>query len=221
MFSADEQNLIARYSIAKGWDTSSWDYEGLNPEEVEAKKQDARQIESIKTKIRNHFIDAPSPRCCYCRRTMHEWDRLDIDTEHVLPKGKFPQWAFTILNLNIACKRCNMRKKNEDYSFFRGQLNQPAPFVSDLYGILHPNLDEPDKELVPVVIQVGPALLIKYYVSEGSAKAEETYVYFELKEVEVDSLSAAQGVDLKRIAATMPPPLAAAIEALIGADGKI
>lgn len=222
MFSLAETALIAQYSIPRGWDTTKWDLEGLSETEKEAKKRDAEEIDRIKRKIRDGFIGVQFPCCCYCRRSMHQWDLFDIDTEHVLPKGAFPQWTFKMENLNIACKRCNMRKKKEDYSFFRGGLNDLNPFVSDLYEFLHPNLDEPDLHLVPVVIQIGAKLLlIKYSFAPGNMKAEKSYAYFNLKEVEIDSVDKAQGIDLRKIAATMPPHFAAAIEALIGADARI
>lgn len=222
MFTLAEKTLIARYSVPRGWDTAKWDLKGLNPAEKAAKEFDAKNIEKIKRKIRKSFIDVQLPCCCYCRRSMHQWDLFDIDTEHILPKGAFSQWTFKIENLNIACKRCNMRKKREDYSFFRGDVNDSNPFVSELYDFLHPNLDEPDLHLAPVVIQIGSKLLlIKYYCAAGNKKAEKTYSYFNLKEVEIDSVDKAQGIDLQKVAATMPPHFAAAIEALIGEDARI
>lgn len=222
MFSITEKALIKRYSIPKGWDTTKWDLEGLSETEKAAKKLDAAEIEKIKRKIRDKFIGVQFPCCCYCRRSMHQWDLFDIDTEHVLPKGVFPQWMFKMENLNISCKRCNMRKKKEDYSFFKGEVDDLNPFVSELYEFLHPNLDQPNLHLVPVVIQIGAKLLlIKYYFNADNMKAAETYSYFNLKEVEIDSVDRAQGIDLRKIADTMPSHFAAAIEALIGEDARI
>lgn len=143
MFTSEEENLISCYSIRKGWDTKDWDLKGLNATELAAKKLDAAGIEKIKTKIRSYYIGVPSACCCYCRRSMHQWDKLDIDTKHVLPKGEFPQWTFKVVNLNIACKRCNMRLKKEGHSFFKGSITESDPFKSELYTFLHPNLDDP------------------------------------------------------------------------------
>lgn len=201
MFTSDEDELIIRFSVRGGWD--------------------ATEIVGIKKKIRDHFINNPSACCCYCRRAMHQWDRLDIDTEHVLPKGSFPQWTFKLVNLNISCKRCNMRLKNEDYSFFKGQIGERDPFKSELYSFLHPNLDDPHTSLVPVVVQIGAGLLIKYYVAEGCDKAKVTYEYFRLNEVEVDSLDSAQGLDLQRLSESLPASLVAVVEALLGENARI
>lgn len=183
-FTLDEADVAARLSVVGGW-----------------KHEDAQPL---KDKIRNYLIGTGDSFCCYCLRDMHKSHRLDIDTEHVLPKRFFPQYTFEPLNLNLSCKRCNMKIKGEDVSFFLGAPNEAEPFVGDLYTIIHPNLDDAGEHLVILKIQFNRNLLIKYYPVKNSSKGQATYDYFKLKDVEKDAFDEAQGKSTVDVSERMP-----------------
>jgi len=185
-FTRDELDLIEQLSVAGGWD---------NPLAAD-----------IKEKIKKFLRDQEIAFCCYCRVSMHGWHNLTIDPEHILPKSHYPQHAFNLINLNIACKRCNMGIKRADDSFFLDARNCAQPFKSALYTFIHPNLDNADDHLHVKVDQFNTTYIKKYWVVNNSAKGRATYEYFRLNELEVPSVDAAQGNP--NITPEMPPDVA-------------
>lgn len=192
-FTDEEKLLIAKHSKPKGWDEPA--------------------VAALKTKIRNYLISQGITQCCYCRRAMHMQFKLDIDTEHVLPKDQFYKYIFDLRNLNISCKRCNMGIKRSDDSFFLGGEDCPNPFESDHYKFIHPNLDVAKHHLTFFFYQEDDVLLVHYSVVGGSSKGQETYEYFRLAELECEILDQAQ--DLAVVSPELPPSIAdEAVEAL-------
>jgi len=175
IFTSEEAALIARLSVPKGWYHDDAD--------------------ALKVKIKAHLLAKTAHCCCYCRRSMHQWHGLTIDIEHVLPKGRFPQHTFNITNLSVSCKRCNMGIKREDTSFYTGPAGA-NPFISVHYQIIHPNLDNPKAHLLFASAQVNDKSVIKYRVVNGSQKGNETYTYFKLKDVELNTFDEAQGLSV-------------------------
>jgi hypothetical protein len=185
-FTEDEIERIQELSVKDGWD---------NP-----------LASDIKVKITRYLRDQEIAFCCYCRVSMHGWHNWTIDPEHVLPKSHYPLYTFEILNLNIACKRCNMGIKRADDSFFTGGRGCLEPFKTELYTFVHPNLDTVNDHLHVKIEQSNDSYIRKYWVVNDSAKGAATYAYFRLKELEVESVSDAQG--LTTIALQIPPVLA-------------
>lgn len=185
-FTDQEKLLIVAHSKPNGWDDPA--------------------VAALKAKIRNYFISQGITQCCYCRRSMHMQHKLDIDTEHVLPKGVFHKYTFEPRNLNISCKRCNMGIKREDTSFFLADENCLNPFESAHYKFLHPNLDVAKHHLRFKFEQEDDILIVKYKVVEGSAKGQETYEYFRLKELECEFLDEAQ--ELPVVSPELPSAIA-------------
>jgi len=136
---------------------------------------------------------------------MHGWHNWTIDPEHVLPKSIYPKQTFKLMNLNIACKRCNMGIKRADDSFFLGTRDCAEPFKSELYKIIHPNLDEPNDHLHVKIEQSNNTYIRKYWVINNSAKGKETYEYFRLSELEI------QRVDVAQELPSVTPDLPAAV----------
>jgi uncharacterized protein (TIGR02646 family) len=173
-FTDAEKDLMARLSVKGGWDDPA--------------------ASVVKKKIRRHLNECGIAFCCYCRVSMHGWHALTIDPEHILPKSIYPQHTFHLLNLNISCKRCNMGVKKTDDSFFLEAQNCSAPFRSDIYTIIHPNLDRVEDHLDIEIRQRNRNYIRKYWVVNNSAKGLKTYEYFKLIELEVESVDEAQGL---------------------------
>lgn len=194
-FTADELQLITRLSITGGWDSD--------------------EAADLKRKIKTYLLPAANYCCCYCRRSMHQWHGLTIDTEHVLPKGKFPQYTFRMENLNISCKRCNMGIKREDIKFYIGAETDPEPFKSEHYRIIHPNCDAVEDHLAFLSFQFNTKLMVKYQIIRGSLKGSETYRYFELSKLEINSFDEAQGLEAVTPSNALPPEFAKELNAVL------
>lgn len=192
-FTDAEKQTIARLSFAGGWDTDDAD--------------------DLKRKIKDHFLNDGVPCCCYCRLSMSQWHRITIDTEHVLPKQKFPKYTFEVRNLNISCKRCNMGIKGADVSFYLGAPDEVDPFKSDLYSFIHPNLDNVGEHLQVVAIQVDNRLMIIY--AAKTPKGKKTYEYFRLSEIETNTISKTQGLEANVPSDTLPPEIFRALSELL------
>ncbi len=192
-FTDAEKQTIARLSVAGGWDTGD--------------------AVDLKRKIKDHFLGKGVPCCCYCRLSMSAWHRITIDTEHVLPKQRFPRYTFDVRNLNISCKRCNMGIKGADVSFYLGLPNEADPFKSELYSFIHPNLDDASEHLQVVVLQLDNGLLINYFPK--TPKGHATLEYFRLKEIATNSFSKPQGLEITLPSVTLPPEIFRALSELV------
>ena len=153
-------------------------------------------LKEVKQKIKSYYRILQGEQCCYCRRSTRGEFRMVIDIEHVLPKKRFNIHMFNLKNLGVSCKRCNMRIKGEDISFFTGNLDNPdTHFNSSYYNFIHPNIDHYFAHIEYMVHIVNEKMMIKYNVLNNNAKGNFTYNYFKLSELEVDSFNQAQGIE--------------------------
>lgn len=154
-------------------------------------------LDRLKRKIKDYFKNNDTSQCCYCARLFTGEFNMVIDIEHVLPQVVFPTERFTISNLNIACKRCNMEIKKADTSFIASiQAMGLNYYQSQHYQIIHPNIDTYTTHIILKIIRRGNLVYIKYVLKDQN-KAKFTYDYFKLKDLEVDTINIAQGT--KRI----------------------
>ncbi|MFN8283999.1 MAG: hypothetical protein U0U67_12340 [Chitinophagales bacterium] len=150
-------------------------------------------LDRLKTKIKNSFTTQDVSQCCYCARLFNGEFNMVIDIEHVLPQQSFPTERFIIPNLNIACKRCNMEIKKGDTSFIVNTAVMGTNYYqSHHYLFIHPNLDVYTRHIVLKTVRSGGLIFIKYILKDKH-KAQYTYDYFLLKELEIDTINNAQG----------------------------
>lgn len=178
-FTAAETAAIAEAKAGKG---DTWTHEG---------------VEKLKKRIKALHLAAQGQKCCYCRRGLKGEFSLVIDIEHVLPKKGsakghgFPDLMFEILNLSVACKRCNMNIKRTRTDFVDDVEAVGGDWLnSERYRFVHPNLDPNDVALQLVTIAVGGRQALFYSVQEG--KGRFTFDFFKLRELVVDSLDGQQ-----------------------------
>ncbi|EJL6861079.1 hypothetical protein NMS86_003628 [Vibrio cholerae] len=156
-------------------------------------------VTDIKSKIKNHYLNKPLPKCCYCLRDFTGEFRLDIDIEHVLPKSIYKNCIFDLENLSVACKRCNMKLKGSDLKFLNVDLKEKygkwkhGYFHSRYYKFIHPNLDHVYDHISFYNTRVNDVNFKKYIPNPDSSKALYTYEYFELNKLESDNLTEMQG----------------------------
>ncbi|EGS6497340.1 HNH endonuclease [Vibrio parahaemolyticus] len=152
-----------------------------------------KNLAAIKAKIKHQKKQQTLQLCCYCQRDINSEFNFVLDIEHIIPKSSRLRHMFTMKNLSVSCKRCNMSIKGAKTDFLSipiASLPRRA-FKSRYYRFIHPNLDFPFKHLVRTHLQQGPIRLIKYH--RYSDKGEYTYSYFRLHEFEVESANLAQG----------------------------
>ncbi len=154
-----------------------------------------KKLDGIKRKIKDHKRIDTCDLCCYCQRDITAEFNMSLDIEHIIPKSARVKHMFTMKNLSVSCKKCNMKIKNEDLSFLVDDIvNLPSNiFKSRYYKFIHPNLDNVFRHLQRNCIQQGRVRLVKYHFPTNSDKGKYTYEYFKLKEFEMEKANQAQG----------------------------
>lgn len=153
-----------------------------------------KKLDDIKTKIKDYYMHKHHECCCYCHRNLHGEFRMVIDIEHILPKSLFPDFMFDLENLNIACKRCNMKIKRDKTDFVVDINTVKSNYKqSEQYYFIHPNLDVYQDHMIYELYIKNDIKLIKY--THISNKGEYTYNYFKLMDLEIDTLDRAQGIE--------------------------
>lgn len=152
-------------------------------------------VQAIKKKIEVFHLARHNNQCCYCRRSLAGAGHFMIDREHVLPKSvpAYRPLTFTIWNLGISCKRCNMEYKKERVDFVVDNADEDARLLSSNYLLIHPNFDKYEDHISHILNQENGRVVQKFTKQAGSVKAEFTYTFFNLRGLEVDGFDEAQG----------------------------
>lgn len=182
---ADEQEAVKSALATR----RPWDWEPGGAEAV--------LIASAKAKIRDHHLKRHGNKCCYCRVNLYGGGPFMTDREHVLPKSiaAYRALSYTMWNLGIACKRCNLEYKKGRTDFVVAS-NDATLFADGAnYRFIHPNFDLYREHMSRSAQEADEAVLVKYTIVSGSSKGAYTYGYFNLRGLEVDSFDRAQGLD--------------------------
>ncbi|WP_422350638.1 hypothetical protein [Flagellimonas sp.] len=154
-------------------------------------------VSDFKSRVKEYYRNLENEQCCYCKKNFQGEFNMVIDIEHILPKGKaeFRNLMFVLTNLNVACKRCNMKIKGQKTDFVFN-INTAAQNHTDSsqYKIIHPNVDNYFDHISVYQHIENQKKLIKYRVEANSSKGDYTYKYFKLSELEIDSINQAQGL---------------------------
>jgi hypothetical protein len=149
-------------------------------------------VADLRRRIRDHHLGIQNRQCCYCRRSFVGEFSYVIDIEHVLPKSKCDELMFDIVNLSVACKRCNMEIKKDRIDFVDDlQLVRIDHKNSVHYKLVHPNGDRYFDHIRRIECASDMERLVKYYII--SEKGQYTYDFFRLVELEINSFDVAQG----------------------------
>jgi hypothetical protein len=168
-------------------------------------------LTDIKRKIKLYYLGINHRQCCYCRRDAEDEFMMVLDIEHILPKSLFADFMFQLFNLNVSCKRCNMRIKGNRVDFLsdRAAVNL-TPQDPLQYLFSHPNLDEYYTNIEYMVTIRNHKKSIKYL--QLTPKGSYTYTYFELYKIEIDTLNEAQGIAVAETELSPEIPLDIAAE---------
>lgn len=154
-----------------------------------------KKLKNVKKNIKKHFKEK-CLKCCYCQRSFKGEFDLVIDIEHILPQSLFAKFIFSPKNLSIACKRCNMQIKKANVEFIVDGYHKRRIFNKSTYMFIHPNLDEYNKHITRINIEVGNLSYTKYIVKRNSLKGSYTYRFFRLFDFECQDFDLAQGLPI-------------------------
>lgn len=125
-FSEDEQKFIDDFGLE---DSKYWE------------KDDPNMV-SIRSKVRNYYLDHQDQKCCYCHMFKQERNGKVWDIEHILPRATFPQFTFESNNLAVVCKDCNGTKLHQEVRCNTSSMyKNKYPSSSSNIKIIHPNID--------------------------------------------------------------------------------
>lgn len=156
------------------------------------------RVEQIKARIKEFYRLSSDEQCCYCKKDFGDEFNMVIDIEHILPKSIFHDYMFEVFNLNIACKRCNMRIKKDKIDFIVNiDKIIEQRFETSNYRFIHPNFDNYFNHIEIIQVIRNNKKLIKYFVVKNSMKGNYTYNYFQLDKREIDTINEAQGISVK------------------------
>ncbi len=165
-----------------------WDWKPADPETKAA-------LKSAKRKILNFHLQRHGSSCCYCRTGLKGAGPFMTDREHVLPKGKanYRAFSYTIWNLGVACKRCNMQFKGTGDSFVIDKADVAAFQTCENYRFIHPNFDCWTDHLRRFEAALDEKRLVVFFNPTGSEKGKYTYEFFGLEQLALNSLDRGQG----------------------------
>ncbi|PPJ41269.1 MULTISPECIES: hypothetical protein [unclassified Pseudoxanthomonas] len=98
---------------------------------------------AIKARFKKSCMKLQGLRCCYCQKYSNTINSSQWDLEHVLSEDDYPQFFTVDGNLAIACKKCNLAKRNQDVlvqSHPRPPVSLPSNSIH--YSIPHPRIDD-------------------------------------------------------------------------------
>ncbi|MCG4257700.1 HNH endonuclease [Acetobacter senegalensis] len=120
-YSEDEQDIIDSLLDSEGFNSNSWG---------------EKEIEALKSDIKQHYIREQNYRCCYCQQPLYAHHGRVWDIEHVISRAVRPDFMFTPQNLAVACVECNGAKGAVPVS---NAKRKSFPDRGGLYKIVHPH----------------------------------------------------------------------------------
>ncbi|MFT4924408.1 MAG: 5-methylcytosine-specific restriction endonuclease McrA [Phenylobacterium sp.] len=92
-----------------------------------------------------NYIRYQDYTCCYCNQKIETKHNGAWDTEHIIPKDKYPRFLFEPKNLSVSCKDCNQEKSNQQV--LKNKTRKTFPKKSEDYLIVHPHFDLYEKHI--------------------------------------------------------------------------
>jgi len=155
------------------------------------------RLDSLKSRIKEHFKTKQKNVCCYCSRNIYGEFNMVLDIEHILPKHKYTKYMFSIENLALSCKRCNLNIKGQKTDFLIDSFSSSKePFEKENYLFIHPNFDVFKDHLQYIHNQEDDEVMVFYRVKNESKKGFFSYNYFKLEMLEINSFNRAQGIGI-------------------------
>lgn len=129
-----------------------------------------KQIETIKTAIKQFYRVEQHHKCVYCNYTYPSTHGTTWWTDHIIPKSLNKNLMFEPQNLCVSCVDCNRIKGNKQV--FNDDTRTDFSDVGDDYKIIHPHFDIYEEHLEEE--------LFLYTAKNNSLKGCETIIICEL-----------------------------------------
>ena len=105
----------------------------------------SKVFDELKKALRLSLRAQQDGRCVFCRRKIKvERRNATEDIEHFLDKSKskYKKWAFTAVNLALACHPCNIQKSTRDMGDVSVSKASELTEFSGEYSWIHPYFDD-------------------------------------------------------------------------------
>ncbi len=145
-----------------------------------------KQLAGIRTDLRKSLRAQQVERCYFCRQLVYQERRNACeDIEHYLDKAKprYRKWAFSPVNLTMACHPCNMQKGSRDLGDAAMRASKSLRTGSGSFKWLHPYFDD-----FHLNIEVHPGWI--YAVKPNAPRAAEATAM--LRDLELDQIKRIQ-----------------------------
>lgn len=110
-----------------------------SPQEQSAQYWGEQEVNAIRKEIKDFYIAEQKQKCAYCYLEIPTNNNAVWDAEHIIAKSAAPQFMFEPRNLCVACKDCNIAKKEQDVRVDASRKSFPDK--SQHYRIVHPHFD--------------------------------------------------------------------------------
>lgn len=97
-----------------------------------------KNLIDVRKHIKNHLIKEQNNRCTYCKLPI--FGTSYRQTDHIVPKGKHPQFLFHPKNLALACQVCNNKKSTKE-TLINTQITH-YPRNGNAFKIVHAYFDK-------------------------------------------------------------------------------
>lgn len=183
-FSSLERRAV-KWALTK---PNPWGVDELSKKTLSSKeKAFVQAIAKLKDRIKEFHLKRQNGCCCYCAQNL-ENRPIEQDREHIVPKGKEKALSFSIFNLAVACKTCNMSVKNTKTSHLRGYRHgglRDAKVILNPknYNIPHPNIHDWEEHIEFTLKQTGRGGKVSHYRAR-TGRGRFAYYFFKLDELE-------------------------------------
>lgn len=135
--------MLEKFQCPTELKTKMESYAQIPEEELKGSLWDDKNDEDLKRlkyAIKKFYLEQQEYRCAYCRQQNYVEHHMAWDTEHIIPKNKYPGFMFEAENLCIACKDCNKEKLEKNV--LKDPNRKKFPNKSEDYIIAHPHFDD-------------------------------------------------------------------------------
>lgn len=164
-----------------------WDVDKLKKTDLTVQERSfVKAIVGFKKRVKTFHQKRQNNHCCYCGQNLFNRP-IEQDREHIIPKGKEKSLTFSVFNLAVACKTCNMSIKNSKTSHLRGYRHSGLRdsrviLNSKNYNIPHPNIHDWEEHIDYSSSSVGRATVTHY--RPKTKRGRFAYYFFKLDELE-------------------------------------
>lgn len=192
------ETKATRWALGK---EKPWDVDKLKKADLtEKEKEYVDAIVQLKDRIKIFHLQRQNNCCCYCATNFKARD-IEQDREHIIPKSKESCYTYSIFNLAVACKYCNLTIKGKKTQHLRGYrrngLANKNIILNEMnYNFVHPNVHDWGFHINLDLHQTNRTVNILHYRPK-TKRGKFTYHFFRLNQLEIFNNTERQRKSLK------------------------